>query len=74
MNEVEAPALLRQGQQRRRRSGADIWSAAAPLPDCQAFLTIDTPGLVAVHHHALTVQQEAQMTIAEQAALVGQLA
>jgi len=51
VNEVEAPALVRQGKHRNRCSGAHSTLAAASSPYRKPFLTIQPLGLLAVDHH-----------------------
>src|SRR5690606_7905479 len=72
--EVEAPALVRQRQDRSGRSGPHGLPAAAPPPDRQAVLLVATLGLLAVDHHALPAQQDMQTPIAEPAPPGSQLA
>src|SRR5690606_18045096 len=74
MHKVQAPALVRQGEHRRRCPRAHSAPAAASSPDRQPFLTIEPLGLLAVDHNALPAQQDMQTAIAEPATLVGQLA
>ena len=74
MHKVKALTLVRQGQNRSRRSGANSPPAAAPSPNRQALLTKNTLGLLAVDHHALPAQQDVQASIAEPATLVGKRA
>ena len=59
MHEVDAPALVRQGQNRSNR---------------QAFLLVEPLGLLPVDHDPLPTQQDVQTAIAEPATLIGQLA
>ena len=74
MDEVEAPALVRQRQHRSRCSGPDGTIAAASPPHRQTFLLSEPLGLLAVDHHAFPARQDVQTTIAEPAPLVGQIA
>lgn len=71
MDEVQAPALVRQRQHRRRCPGPDSTLAAAPPPNRQTFLTIQPLSLLAVDHHALRAQPDMQAAVAEPASLVG---
>jgi len=64
MDEVEAPALVRQRQHRSRCSGSNSPLAAASSPDPEPFLLVDTLRLLAVDHRALPAQQDVQTAIA----------
>jgi len=74
MDQVQAPALVRQGKHRSRHLGADGTLAAASPPHCQAFLPEEPLGRLTIDHYALIAQQYMQTAIAEPATPVGQIA
>jgi hypothetical protein len=71
MHEVQAPALV---GQRGCRAGANSAFAALSAAHRQAFLAIESLGLLAVEHVPIVQQQNVQAAIVEPAALMRQIA
>ncbi len=73
MDEVERPALVRQGYHRSWCSGPDSPFAASSSADNQTFLDIEPLRLLAIDHQALAAQQDVQAPVTKPPPLVRQL-